>query len=728
MSNFLERVLEDFKSSSAKDAGKKLLSLADADNYVGDLLSLNYDNAVVLVHDFHRQEVGGLPMGCFLLATRIDTQSPTPANEEDTALLLLRVVGGSQLPNHAETSTHRMEAGFRASDTPENWDSNKKTDQFTLHKLRYAGVQCDVLGTFRMKEINSYWNLSFGADISNFYSGQGMKVYKPMGESLRRIVNYTKPTGTPHPLAGDVVEIGRIRYCASEISDSSLGNVIVGMEPTDLLARRTALFGMSRSGKSNTIKIIASSIFNLRKKGAKIGQLIFDVNGEYCNDNLQDDEGCLRNIWRTDPANFVDSYVSTYGLFRPQNDPKRNLLKLNFFGNEPSSWYTRSDVESAMDSLVIGKEHVNDALSAEGSGYIAEFRNTSLSVPDGEWGGGDSTRYRRAIQIYRSFLVKARFDPPAKTAYISGLFQPGLITKMKEWLIEQHKHKHKPGSDAALALEATLKAEVDALLGDNLEWDPLYKAAGHLARFIDTDEFGSFDSKYQKDQKAKKKPVKSWADGTLRGVLSLLDNTRGLRVIGNIKYLHVPDVNSDYAADIVKDVRQGKLVIVDQSTGAPEEIKHTTDRVMWKLFDAQKNTFINPKFDKNNDMVKPPDVVVYAEEAHNLLPANSGAAELQSVWARTAKEGSKFHIGMVYSTQEPSSILANILKNTDNWFVAHLNNQDEIMQLKKYYDFAAFERQILKVPETGFLRVRCLSNPYIVPVQVRKFVAPTGSE
>lgn len=718
LDDFLGNEFEQYDNNIAKTATSVLGQMIDNDLLTGDLLKLDYNEAVILVHDHLRQKVGGVPLGCFLLATRLSPGSTPVPTDEDAELLLLRVLGPALLPNSSEADSHRLSAGQRACDTSETWDSEGKTDQYTLNMLRYSGLKCRIVGTFFMKQnAQKEWKFTFGADIANFYTGQGMKVYKATGNSLAQIVNYMRDPGdNPHRLSGSTIDIGVVRYAATSRGSVELTPVPVQLDPTDLIARRTALFGMSRTGKSNTTKEIAGAVFGLRSQDSnygRVGQLIFDLNGEYANENTQDSDGenpsCLKNISVHTPGANADD-ITTYGLSDHPNDPARTIVKINFFGSDPGTgsfndWLNRDFVVEALEPLTVGKAQIDNLLAESGDKYIKNFKNTPIEPPL-VYGRSEATRYRRAIMIYRTAIAAAGMMPPngMATASIANLFGQPLRDAMA--------NTQATGDDADSYRHA---AQVFAT--PTPSWDQMHDACKALRKFIaDTGSgYSDFNRDYQDNNGGK-----SWHDDTLTGLLAIFEYPNGIRALRDLREEHDPNTTGDYAERVVDDVRNGKLVIIDQSLGSPEMNKYAAERIMWSLFNRQKQDFVNPRQGANGEVLPPPDVLVYAEEAHNLLPSGT-TSDTTSIWSRTAKEGSKYRIGLVYATQEPSSIQSNIMKNTDNWFVAHLNNTDEIRELRKYYDFEDFAEQTLRVPDPGFIRMRTLSNPYIVPIQVNRF-------
>jgi len=285
-------------------AQRHFAQLIQPEQYVGELYSINYESARVLVHDHERQTVGGIPSLCFLLATRVNSEDEgLDFKDEDSSVIVLRVLDSASLPNNTEAERIRVETAQRVSgEINQNWDSDGVMDPKTRVYLGYAAIECRIIGTFFLDKDNStgQLGLKFGCDISNYYPNRGLKVYKPTGDALKTIVNYIDPVNLhDHEEKYGrtrAVKIGNIRYASTNRKYQDVDDIPVLIHPIDLLSQKTALFGMTRTGKSNTTKIIAKSVFELRKQNGnntplRIGQIIFDPNGEYANENAQDSDG-----------------------------------------------------------------------------------------------------------------------------------------------------------------------------------------------------------------------------------------------------------------------------------------------------------------------------------------------------------------------------------------------------------------------------------------------------
>jgi hypothetical protein len=632
----------------------KLVSLVQKENFVGWVYSIDYENALVVTNDDWKQKVKGIPHNSFLVATSFDPEKFSATSDMDREVILLRVVGTSKLPQDDDMVRTKIDNYQNQTSTYLN-DADKDFDNITKNRLQFGGLNCRVLGTFYVDNNT----LCLGSDIENFSVSMRLSVFMPKGDALKTIVNYVDPIRRSKAkedfaalgIEGEIepFKIGTVRYTSTDRLHRSNENdkVPFYIQPSDFLARRTAVLGMTRTGKSNMIKQTVSVVKDISDRyGLKIGQLIYDINGEYANANQQD-SGSISDIYQDNCIRY--RMVKTEGF-----EPILN----NFY-------YQISEGHSIICDEI--KDNANSSAAD-----VQSFMGISFDEPD----NNDRSLHKRwevKIAIYKTLL------------YVAG-FEISPNYKVKFSANQDIRNKINPSINPSSGL--TLSEAKNWFLKARSLRDDLKSSSGN--KWLDDDCIAMLNLMACKNSK----------DSYINGY----------KVLVHAKPYHSALRNTEVSEEIYRHLSNGKIVILDLSVGNATLREKLSKKIASYLFNASMKHFTDGK--------TPPNIVVYIEEAHNLI---GKGMELTDTWPRLAKEGAKYRIALVYATQEVSSVHPNILANTENWFVSHLNSDREIKELAKFYDFADFSQSLLRSQDVGFSRVKTLSSPYVIPIQIDKF-------
>src|SRR6185312_9940560 len=142
-------------------------------------------------------------------------------------------------------------------------------------------------------------------------------------------------------------------------------------------------------------------------------------------------------------------------------------------------------------------------------------------------------------------------------------------------------------------------------------------------------------------------PVFDQEDNALLEMLEPNPGRSGFGILLRYRTYHDPKAG-DYTTAILKYLDEGKTVILDLGNADEILMSYFARQLSEAVFYHQTDKFTNNKL--GNHFIQ-----LYFEEAHNLFGYNDNSDETR-IYRRFAKEGAKYHIGMVYSTQSPSTV------------------------------------------------------------------------
>jgi Helicase HerA, central domain len=642
--------------------GDPLVKLVQPENFVGWVYGIDYDTAFVMTNDLWKINSRGIPHNCFLVAASFNPREFSKSSEGEREVILLRVVGSARLPQDDDLVRTKVDH-FQSRTNVYGGTADRDYDDITLNQIQFGGLECRVLGTFYVKS----GELFLGSDLESFASAARLNVYRPRGEALNIIANHIDPLrrksaveeaknlGIVKPIAP--FQVGTIRYTSTDrLHRGDIAERIpVHIQPSDFLARRTAVLGMTRTGKSNMIKQLVSVVKRVADASTvPIGQIIYDLNGEYANANQQD-KGSIADVY-------------------PDQTVRYRMLKTEGFRELQNNFYIQ--INEGFSTI---RQVIREKKGDSGAQDLQTFLNTSFDEPDKNDRSAHN-RWQVRIAAYKAMLYKADFEAPANHTVAFPA--------------------NKQVCDAVNnAAGATLKDPANGLkLDEAVDWFEECREADHGTPLVSSSG-------------------KQWLDQDTRAMLNMLVNKNandayinGYKILGDAKKFHSPRRSQEVGREIYDLLKQGKIVILDLSVGDPTLRQKISQQIAGDIFTKSMQTFVEGKF--------PPNIAIYVEEAHNLIGRDN---DLTETWPRLAKEGAKYRIALIYATQEVSSVHPNILANTENWFISHLNNDREIKELARFYDFADFSRSLLRAQDVGFSRVKTLSSPFVVPVQIDRF-------
>jgi len=457
-------------------------------------------------------------------------------------------------------------------------------------------------------------------------------------------------------------------------------NAPVFVDPDKLFGRHIAVLGNTGSGKSCSVAgLIRWSLEAAKKKIKHLGSdatkeknikidkpnarfIILDPNGEYSNAfndfdvrkfQVSLDDGSEEYQQLRVPAWMWNSYEwssITLASGRTQRPLLRQALRELRSGNYEETTPVKFEAKRFLTSLLIslknklntGPSNYSDFPGKQNCGDFLTASKGSMESLGGQLTGDVKDDF---VEIYQSLTTVLDQRKPNQHGYYPA-FQYQDLQSIADKILEKQEQFG--------GLEQYKGPDEDSPVYFNGEDLP-----NHLERL------------------AQKQNAQQFLDFLIMRVRSILSDSRMSSVIGTVDDIDLTEWLEKYIGK--ENAEDGPLTIIDLSL-VPNDILHIVVSVVSRIIFESIQRY--KRKNKNGEVL--PTVLVM-EEAHNFISKYNYESEdfsparlCSQTYEKIAKEGRKFGLGLVLSSQRPAELSSTVLSQC-NTFLLHriVNDRDQ---------------------------------------------------
>lgn len=474
----------------------------------------------------------------------------------------------------------------------------------------------------------------------------------------------------------------------------------IKINPDKFFGKHAAILGNTGSGKSCTLSSILQSLFHFSYNGKKLKSahfIIFDTNGEYKNAFQLPEEDVVNPLAITKEGIRIPHWFMNYDdldyLFEPTSGSQAPILK-RAVGLAKST----NDVQEITETLSkFQLSQLNSLLtSLQGNSYtmkncLIDDLGTTLKMFKSAKAKSNSNLYDELIEVLEE-LTKARGSlTKNEKGFLNGSVDLCVITDVLpklQTLIEQFI------ADKNVATTSENRS---------LDLPIFYNFSDLLSTYFDVairEQETSSDrlTEYVSTLKMRMQSFKDDMRISSPLMMETVENIENVLVkfisflLGDYCKVYDTtdsDIYTEYIKNVNVDVEQGspsQITILDMSL-LPSEVLETITGLVGRIVLEFVSRF------KDEDRGTMP-IVMVLEEAQNYIPEinkKDRTSISRKVFERIAREGRKYGLSLVISSQRPSELSKTVLSQCNSFIIHRLQNPDDQQYIRKLVSSASSE-------------------------------------